>query len=665
MKAIAKAAFLLLAAGVLLTLSAQSQLPNIIGAASRNVKNYGAKGDGITDDTQAFIAALQSNRKPPNGVAEKAPASVYVPPGTYLISSTLIIWRNTQLFGEWTNPPTLVLAPDSTDFQDASRPTPVVVTAGALNVPDDTTEWKTRTSDTNGSTNNTFFCSLEDINIQIGANNPGAWGVFWWCAQQSDVRNVNINAGNALGCIQTNGWGGGSTIANCAFSGGQVGFWSDATAFEYIRDCSFSGQTQHSIYLNGVRVFTFQNIHFNNTASFLINAGCAGADNLLNCSFVNMPGATLEDPYAHDAMHIENMTFDAKSEVPTFLQNAVQNGVVKQWTNRGVVSSGQTVSGFDIALENAMPSRRLRSAIVPRPTSDCVNIQALGGRGDGAIDNTQVIQSALAHHSEIFFPTGTYLVTQPLTISGGQKLYGQAGSVIQLASSASAFQSSANQAFITVNGNGLAPVSFSHLWFYNSAPAGICIQWNADPASVTLDCTFNNSSSSSPTFVVTTGGLFEETLTFGNSSQTIGITVENAQGPTFFDMITDQHFTQYSMMLSGAANVFLANVDFEDAVVPGQPGAILKIIDSTNIFLYGIAAGSFPSPDLIEINGAKNLSLWSMTANNISCFVTDSSSGAPTTYGPSSNNDTTWVDFGGYVLRPDGGKHCQKHRCRD
>jgi hypothetical protein len=119
------------------------------------------------------------------------------------------------------------------------------------------------------------------------------------------------------------------------------------------------------------------------------------------------------------------------------------------------------------------------------------------------------------------------------------------------------------------------------------------------------------------------------------------------------------------MMLSGAANVFLANVDFEDAVVPGQLGAILKIIDSTNIFLYGIAAGSFPSPDLIEINGAKNLSLWSMTANNNSCFVTDSSSGAPKTYGPSSNNDTTWVDFGGYVLRPDGGRDCQKHRCRE
>src|SRR5260221_4046102 len=58
------------------------------------------------------------------------------------------------------------------------------------------------------------------------------------------------------------------------------------------------------------------------------------------------------------------------------------------------------------------------------------------------------------------------------------------------------------------------------------------------------------------------------------------------------DGVTDD--TQYSMMLSGAANVFLANVDFEDAAVPGQPGAILKIIDCTNIFLYGIAAGSFP-----------------------------------------------------------------------
>ena len=147
-------------------------------------------------------------------------------------------------------------------------------------------------------------------------------------------------------------------------------------------------------------------------------------------------GATLQDPYVHDAMHIENMSFDAKSQVPSFLNSVARKGVVTQWTSASVVSSGQTVSGSEATLRAAVPPTSLRSASVPRPTSACVNIHTLGAVGDRTTDDSEVIQKALAHYAEIFFPTGTYLVTQALTISGGQKLYGQAGSVIQLASSA-------------------------------------------------------------------------------------------------------------------------------------------------------------------------------------------------------------------------------------
>lgn len=44
-----------------------------------NVKRYGATGDGVTDDTQAFIDAIAAKR------------FVFVPSGTYVISSTLTI----------------------------------------------------------------------------------------------------------------------------------------------------------------------------------------------------------------------------------------------------------------------------------------------------------------------------------------------------------------------------------------------------------------------------------------------------------------------------------------------------------------------------------------------------------------------------------------------
>jgi hypothetical protein len=52
-----------------------------------SVKAYGAVGDGINDDTAAFQAALAAS------------TAVYVPPGTYKITSTLAVPNNTSLVG--------------------------------------------------------------------------------------------------------------------------------------------------------------------------------------------------------------------------------------------------------------------------------------------------------------------------------------------------------------------------------------------------------------------------------------------------------------------------------------------------------------------------------------------------------------------------------------
>ncbi|MBM4091335.1 MAG: hypothetical protein FJ276_18215 [Planctomycetes bacterium] len=52
-----------------------------------NVKTFGAKGDGTTDDTQAFAKAIQSHDK------------IFVPKGNYRLSGTLTLGRYTLLFG--------------------------------------------------------------------------------------------------------------------------------------------------------------------------------------------------------------------------------------------------------------------------------------------------------------------------------------------------------------------------------------------------------------------------------------------------------------------------------------------------------------------------------------------------------------------------------------
>lgn len=62
------------------------------GGAVFNVKAYGAKGDGVTDDTAAIQAALNTCNTNGGGVA-------YFPEGTYAVSTILTVGSNTTLKG--------------------------------------------------------------------------------------------------------------------------------------------------------------------------------------------------------------------------------------------------------------------------------------------------------------------------------------------------------------------------------------------------------------------------------------------------------------------------------------------------------------------------------------------------------------------------------------
>lgn len=67
----------------------------------RNVKDFGARGDGVTDDTAAIQrAVVQGNRCGPSACesSTNTPAIVYFPEGTYLISSSIIDYYYTQVW---------------------------------------------------------------------------------------------------------------------------------------------------------------------------------------------------------------------------------------------------------------------------------------------------------------------------------------------------------------------------------------------------------------------------------------------------------------------------------------------------------------------------------------------------------------------------------------
>ncbi|KAK6525790.1 hypothetical protein TWF281_010834 [Arthrobotrys megalospora] len=68
----------------------------------RNVKCWGAKGDGVTDDTDAIIRALTEGKTCKGSGCQNfyvPPSLVYFPKGDYIVGKTLPIYRNTQVLG--------------------------------------------------------------------------------------------------------------------------------------------------------------------------------------------------------------------------------------------------------------------------------------------------------------------------------------------------------------------------------------------------------------------------------------------------------------------------------------------------------------------------------------------------------------------------------------
>ena len=638
----------IVALAIVYSSTAQTTPPtNIIAEYARNVQDYGAKGDGVTDDTQAFIQALQSARHQSGSTPSSQ--TIYVPAGNYLIKSTLIVWAYTTLVGDWRNPPTLILAPSTPGFQNRSNPQPFIVTAGGYNVPDNTTDWQTRTTTFNGSTNETFSIHIRDLNIRISGGNPSAWGIFWWCAQDTSLRNVNIDAGLAAGCVNMGSSGGQSVIANCSFTGGLQGLFAISTSQEFIRNCMFTGQLQSSIATeNGLNNFTFLNINFVNTAPISINA--IDAYNplsiaMIDCNFCQMYGGTFAQEPAAALMHFEWMTFDSASPIPSFLQSAAQDGVIIQWSgsntptyfvptegqsNSPIFRNGQWISGSDSRLNLDGYPMPWRILTYPRPGAACVNIKDLGAAGDGSTDDTKVILNALATYQEIYFPTGTYLISAPLTINAGQKLFGEESSILAMSANVPGFAQGSTASVVTVLGKGSQGVVLCGISVVDQAPGGSALTWEGDPSSIMMDGVVSNLTYTPfPVLDLEAGGgIFEGLWVTGDEFVEEGIIVQS-QGPTNFYQISDEHYAYYSLVIQDAMNVLLVNWEFEHPNATADlvdPGITTQIVGSQAVYLYGFyggaPVGTWPNP-LLELSSNKQLRIWNVQEFNLPNILED------------------------------------------
>ena len=619
-------------------LDAYGRLPH--GAGFRNVRAFGAKGDGVTDDTGAFIRALDEGR---GSVRAKTPANVYVPPGVYALSDTLILWKATLMAGDSRDPPTLLLKPRSPGFGDPDRPKPLIVTACGYSIDATTRDWRTRTNQLGGSTNNTFYITVRHIKVRIAEGNPGAWGLYWLVAQQTALRHVSIDAGQAQGCMRSMLWGGGGAISHLDLQGGDYGWHVSQTSQWVMRSVRFTGQRKASLRLEHVWNFALLDLDVRDTAPMRTRGGHVS---LLNSRFERITGNCAID--AKDtSLVLSNVTTRGTPFVVDELlpAHAPESTTVHLWAHgRAMVDGQQRGDGtHDVRACADLVPRTLPSPEYPLPGPETRSVTELGVVGDGETDDTAALQRAIDEHHELFLPEGTYQVSDTLRLRPGTRIFGEMFSVIQLSEGSAGFQEpESRKPLLGTPDDPDAAVTLCHLWCRMLTPGGVYTDWRAGEKSIFMDVCFANYSKTQQLnwrISGSGGGFFENGWNPGVSGDGLEIT---SSGRKWMYAIQQEHYAGTATRLRGAKNLVALVLQYETS-----PDYV-RLEDCRDVVLFNTLAGNWRDPvrSLVHVVGGRNIALFHSGICKTQTVVTEEPNGwnaGPVSTDREMARQTVWV----------------------
>ncbi|KAJ3499549.1 hypothetical protein NLG97_g251 [Lecanicillium saksenae] len=495
----------------------QSPGPGDAAVVFRNVMDYGAVGDGSTDDTRAINKAMGTNStrcdRGCNGSTIKN-AIVYFPPGNYLVSSTLAMPFGTQIIGDANSRPTIVAAPSFVGLGVLSTDEYTGTPGPGIDGKDP--EYFVNTAN--------FYRQIRNIRIDIRNLDKGdvITGIHYQVAQATSTQNVEILAkrgSKQIGIFAENGSGG--SITDISFVGGGIGLKAGSQQFTAQRldfdNCDIGIQV---IWDWG---WVWKSIHMKNvgTGFKLIGdngVGNIGSVSIMDSSFTGADKAIVVNPIKEAAgtgstgISLENVDFDgvgtavSDSSDATLLATASK---VDQWfvgpVYEGSAEKRTFIKGSKVGEYKRQAKlldssgnyfERARPQYADMPASAFVHTKDLGCKGDGLTDDTVAFQRALAASTNkiLFVDAGTYILTSTVTVPPGAKIVGETWS--QLAASGSFFSDAGNpKPMLRVGRVGeVGDVEMQDLIFTTQgATAGaILLEWNikaANPGSAGLwDC---------------------------------------------------------------------------------------------------------------------------------------------------------------------------------
>ncbi|KAI1136588.1 glycoside hydrolase family 55 protein [Hypoxylon sp. FL0543] len=413
----------------------------------RNVKTtFGAKGDGVTDDSDALQNAINAG----NSFAQRntnslgttgQPAIVYLPKGVYVLAKPIQFYVGMILMGDPINPPTIKAASNySGDFmiyaKDPSQGSTTNFYIGMKNVILDSTDYDKDKNLTLVDWSVSQACQLANVRFNMPLESTGHIGIQMPEGGSALIMEDLYFHGGAVGVKLDNQQ---YHLKGLTFDGCRTGISVQHMFMGHCQGCKFTGcdvGVDTSSPRDGVESLGT----FLITDSTADNTGTLAKTAATNGSFASI---VLDNVQVDEVSVPSTVTIDGK----VALKGSVKQG--ETWVLGNAYVPGESEEGV-FKSGTAFPTRRAASLVdgsgsfhrLPPPTyqeygvDQVVNVKNVPSHpvaGDGKADDTASLQAIINKYAGckiLFFPYGVYLVTDTLVFPPGSRVYGEAWSAI-------------------------------------------------------------------------------------------------------------------------------------------------------------------------------------------------------------------------------------------
>ena len=423
---------------VMLCFSAASFAVSIITTRVEDPKAIYMDAPATTGDNSAALQAAIDRAS-----AAGREGIVFVPAGRYTITRSVFLWPGVRLIGYGPTRPVLVLPPNTPGFQKGIGV--MVIFAGLTPhehpragnqiafPPPGSVPPNNNVADANP---NTFYSAISNIDFEIGDGNPAAVAVRFHVAQHSFLTHMDFHLGSALAGV----YQAGNEAEDLHFYGGRYGILTEKTspAWQFtLIDSVFEGQTEAAIREHEAGLTLIRDMFRDVPKGIDIDDGYPDQLWVKDSRFENISGPVVTISLESSPLTEVGFENAVLSNAPVFAKLRESGKTVagksalyelKNFTY-GLIVPGEGLMGSIGMQYEAAPLVSLPAALPAAiralpPSSEWVNVRALGVKGDGTTDDTAALQQAINTHRVLYLPSGHYVVSDTLKLTPDTVLIG-------------------------------------------------------------------------------------------------------------------------------------------------------------------------------------------------------------------------------------------------